>query len=172
MGTNHRKMSEMLKEMSELVLRDPRAIPSSEAAHVALLLANIAWNASVGLDHTIDGYRNVISSIEASRPNLWNELKSTDITTMIGELVRFKKEHFPDDQRRILTAGIPNGTIRVEWLPAADPGINPKWQMQLYGLVRVGEKQKAAAFLQESQGISKAEATKRVAAIAAELGVA
>jgi hypothetical protein len=30
-------------------LRDPGGVPSSEAAHVALMFANFAWNESVGL---------------------------------------------------------------------------------------------------------------------------
>ena len=37
-----RKMSEILKEMSERLLRNPGGVPSSEAAHVALLFANVA----------------------------------------------------------------------------------------------------------------------------------
>ena len=43
--------SEIMKEMSETLLRNPGAVPSSEAAHVALFFANVAWNESVGLDH-------------------------------------------------------------------------------------------------------------------------
>ena len=54
-----RKLSEVLKEMSEVLLSDPGKPPSSEAAHVALLFANVAWNECVGLDHAREGYRNV-----------------------------------------------------------------------------------------------------------------
>ncbi len=46
MAKRPRKMSEIMKEMSELLLRDPRKVPSSEAAHVALFFANLAWNGS------------------------------------------------------------------------------------------------------------------------------
>jgi hypothetical protein len=45
-----RKLSEIMKEMSETLLRNRGGVPSSEAAHVALYLANVAWNESVGLD--------------------------------------------------------------------------------------------------------------------------
>lgn len=38
------KMSAMLKEMSERLLRNPEGFVSSEAAHVALMLAKVAWN--------------------------------------------------------------------------------------------------------------------------------
>ena len=45
-----RKLSEIMKEMSETLLRIPSGVPSSEAAHVALLFANAAWNEGVGMD--------------------------------------------------------------------------------------------------------------------------
>ena len=51
-----RKLSEIMKEMSETLLRNPSGVPSSEAAHVALFFANVAWNESVGLDHAREGY--------------------------------------------------------------------------------------------------------------------
>jgi len=166
-----RKMSESMKEMSEVLLSNPRNIPSSEAAHVALFFANVAWNESVGLDHAREGYRKAWETIEADNPALWNEFKSNDIDAMIDELVEYKNTHYPDDRRRILTCGIPDGSIRVEWLPAAAPGVDSKWEMQLYGLVRTGQKEMAIRFLQETRGLSRKDATKRVAEIAAELGI-
>src|SRR3954447_4562102 len=110
-----RKMSEILKEMSERLLRSPGGVPSSEAAHVALLFANVAWNEGVGLDHAREGCRHVWETIEAENPALWNEFKSNDINAMIDKLVRYKQDRYPDDGRRILTCGIPDGKIRVEW---------------------------------------------------------
>ena len=170
--TAHRKLSDIMKEMSELLLRDRNKIPSSEAAHVALFFANVAWNECVGLDHAREGYRSAWETIEAENPELWNELKSNDIDGMIDELVEYKKAHYPDDRRRILTCGgTPQGTIRVEWLPAAAPGVDVKWEMQLYGLVRTGDSKEAIRFLQETRGMSRTEAAKRVAEIAGELGV-
>ena len=171
MTAEPRKMSEIMKEMLEILLRHPNQVPSSEAAHVALFFANVAWNESVGLDHAREGYRNVWETIEADNPALWNEFKSNDIDAMIDELVRYKKEHYPDDRRRILTCGIPDGKIHVEWLNAAAPGVDAKWEMRLYGLVRTGEREKAIRFLQETRGLSNKEAMKRVAEAAAELGM-
>jgi hypothetical protein len=165
-----RKLSEIMKEMSETLLRNPGGVPSSEAAHVALFFANVAWNESVGLGHARDGYRQVWETIEAENPELWNEFKSNDINAMIDELVGYKKTHYPDDRRRILTCGIPDGKVRVEWLPPAAPGVDPKWEMQLYGLVRTGEKEKAIRFLQDTRRMSRTDAAKRVATVAAELG--
>ena len=166
-----RKMSEILKEMSETLLRNPGGVPSSEAAHVALFFANVAWNESIGLDYAREGYRNVWETIEAENPELWNEFKSNDINAMIDELVQYKQTHYPDDRRRILTCGIPDGKVRVEWLAPAAPGVDSKWEMQLYGLVRTGAKAKAIRFLQGTRRMSRNEASKRVKQIAAELGM-
>jgi hypothetical protein len=166
------KMSEIMKQMSELLFRNPRKIPTAEAAHVALFFANVAWNESVGLVHTREGYRNVCETIEAENPALWNEFKSNNVDAMINELAEYKQQHFPDDRRRILTCGIPDGKIHVEWLPAAAHGVDSQWEMQLYGLVRTGQRERAIQILLETRCVSRAEAAKQVAEIASDLGTA
>lgn len=171
MPGQRRKMSEIMKEMSEQLLRNPVGVPSSEAAHAALMFANIAWNTTVGLGHPTEGYRSAWEQIEAENPEMWSEFKSNDVDAMIEELILFKKRLYPDDQRRILTCGIPDSTIRVEWLPPAAPGVDSKLEMRLYGLVRAGEREKAIQFLQETRRISRNEAAKQVATVAAELGM-
>jgi hypothetical protein len=166
-----RKLSEIMKEMSETLLRNPGGVPSSEAAHVALLFANIAWNETVGLDHAREGYRNVWEMIEAENPALCKEFKSNDINAMIDELIRYKRTHYSDDGRRILVCGMVPGKIHVEWLKPAAAGVDSKWEMQLYGLVRTGEKEKAIRFLRETRRMTRSEAAKRVQKVAAELGL-
>jgi hypothetical protein len=90
---------------------------------------------------------------------------------MIDELVRYKKAPYPDDRRRILTCGIPDGRVRVKWLNPAAPGVDSKWEMRLYGLVRTGKREEAMRFLQETRRMTRNEASKRVSEIAAELGM-
>jgi hypothetical protein len=171
MPEQERKLSEILKEMAETLLRNPGGVPSSEAAHVALFFANLAWNESVGLDHPREGYRKVWETLEAENPTLWDEFKSSDIDAMIDDLVRYKKAHYPDDRRRILTCGIPDGKVRVEWLNPAAPGVDSKWEMELYGLVRTGQRDKAIRFLQDTRRMTRNEASRRVSEIAVELGL-
>lgn len=166
------KMSEILKEMSASLLRNPDKIPSSEAAHVALFFATAAWNESVGLAHAREGYRHVWEGIEADNPALWNELKSNDVGQMIDELVDYKKSHYPNDRRRILVGGILDGKIHVQWLPPAAPGVDPQWETRLYGLVKTGDRMGAIRFLQTTHKMSRLQAAKRVARVAAELGTA
>ncbi len=167
-----RKLSEMLKEISEVLPSSSSNVPSSEAAHVALFFANVAWNECVGLDGAREGYRNVWEEIEAENPELWNEFKSNDIDGMIDELIQYKKAHYSDDRRRILTCGIPDGKVRVEWLNAAAPGVDSKWEMRLYGLVRTNEQEKAIEFLRETRRLSRQAAVKQVKKVAADLGLA
>jgi hypothetical protein len=166
-----RKMSEIMKEMSESLLRNPHGVPSSEAAHVALLFANVAWNESLGIDVARAGHRKVWETIGAENPGLWNEFESNDTDAILDGLVRYKRTHYPDDRRRILTCGIPDGKIRVEWLPGADPGVDSQWEMTLYGLVRLGEKERAIQFLRKTRRMTRSEASRRVSEIAADLGM-
>ncbi len=102
---------------------------------------------------------------------MWSEFKSNDVDAMIDELVQFKQQHYPDDQRRILACGMPDGRVRVEWLAPAAPGVDSKWELRLYGLVRTGEREKAIQFLRETRHMSSNEAARRVAEVAAELGI-
>ncbi|HQU44328.1 MAG: hypothetical protein B7Z73_08550 [Planctomycetia bacterium 21-64-5] len=165
-----KKMSGMLKEMAERLLRDPDAVPSSEAFNVALMFANIAWNETVGLGHARQGYRSAWKMIEAENPALWNELKSNDVDAMIDELVGFKEKHFPDDKRRILACGTtPETNVRVEWMAPAAPGVDSKWEMHLVGLVRTGEREQAIQFLQKTVRMSRKDALTKVASVAAQL---
>jgi hypothetical protein len=165
------KMSDIMLEMAQVLLREPSKVPTSEAMHVALFFANAAWNESLGLEGSREGYRKVWESIEAENPELWNEIKSNDIDAMIDELIRYKHEHYPDDRRRILICGMLDSKIHVEWIPAAAPGVDSKWEMRLYGLVRSGERERAIEFLKETRGMSNKEAAKKVARVASEMGI-
>jgi hypothetical protein len=166
-----RKMSEIMMEMAEQILRNSGKGTSAEAAHAALFFANIAWNECVGIAPAREKHRKVWETFEASTPSFWAELKSTNIGALIDDLVRYKQAHHPDDQRRILACGMPNGKVRVEWLPAAAPGVDSEWEMHLYGLVRIGDLRGAIRFLRETRGLSRNEAAKQVAAVAAGLGM-
>lgn len=140
-----------------------------EAAQVALCLANLAWNESVGLDGARDGYRAVWEEIETQNPEPWNEFKSIDIDAVVDKLMAYKVYRYREDQRRILGCGFVDGNVRVEWLPAVAPGVDSKWEMQLYGLVRTDRRAEAIQFLQKTRGVSRKQAEDEVARITAEL---
>ena len=48
------------------------------------------------------------------------------------------------------------------------PGVDSQWEMRLYGLVRTGARREAVLILEETRGLPRKDAAKRVAA---ELGV-
>lgn len=163
------KMSVIMKKMAQRLLSKPDNAPSSEAAHVSLMFANIAWNESVGMNAARDSYRKAWESIEAENPQLWNEFKSNDVNAMINELVKYKKINFPDDQRRILVCGFVKDKVHVEWLPPVAPGVDSTWEMRLHGLVRTGKSKEAIRFLQETRNLSHTEATEIVRLVASKL---
>jgi len=164
-----RKLSEIMKEMGQRLLKPPEATASSEAIHVALMFAKIAWNETVGFDRAREGYRPAWDVIEAENPAIWNEFKTNDIDRMIDELVQYKREQFPEDRRRILICGMVDGKVRVEWLPSAASGVDSQAEMRLYGLVSVGDRQRAIQFLQDRQQLSQREAEQKVENVAREL---
>jgi hypothetical protein len=51
------------------------------------------------------------------------------------------------------------------------PGVDSKWEIRLYGLVRTGQGETAIWFLIETRCLSRNDAAKKVAAVAAELGI-
>lgn len=169
MIANTPKLSDIMKEMAQRLLRDPDAVPSSEAAHVALFFANVAWNECVQLGQPREGYRAVWETIEAENPALWNEFESTDVDRMIDELVEYKKAHYPGDQRRILTCGTLNDKVRVEWLAPAAPGVDSRWEMNLYGLLKTGKTDEAIEFIQQTRGIPRKVAATQVPRVMADL---
>jgi hypothetical protein len=59
----------------------------------------------------------------------------------------------------------------VEWLNSAAPGVDSKWEMELYGLVRTGQKDNAIRFLQDTRRMTRNEASRGVSEIAVELGL-
>jgi hypothetical protein len=165
-------MSDIMKEMAESVLRNPRAVPSSEAMHAALLLANVAWNKSLGIPSSREGYQPILRGIESQNPRFWDELKSRSAEAMVDDLVRYKKTHHPDDGRRILGCTTPEGKVRVQWILPAAPGDDPSWDLRFFGLILLGDLKEAIRFAQKTWKLTRDRAEARVAEAIAGLGLA
>src|SRR5438552_828291 len=71
-----RKMSDIMKVMSDRLFRAPAAAHSSEAAHVALFFATLAWNDCVGLGAEREPANKVWQAIEANNPAPWPMIRS------------------------------------------------------------------------------------------------
>ena len=116
--TIHSKMSEIMKELALMCLRDPEAVPSPEAAHAALLFAQVAWNRTLGKD--MQSYREVLKVFLRSNPKLWSELRSSNSETLI-ELLRQAREHrFSADRRVVVVCGMRGENVHVEWCEERD----------------------------------------------------
>ena len=111
-----RPLSAIIKEMSLTVLCEPDLVPSSEAAHAALLFAHIAWNRATDLKARSPDYRSLLRQFEASNPALWNELKSSDPEALVAGLTAYKQVHHPHDHRQIVVCGMRGDNVRVEWI--------------------------------------------------------
>jgi len=116
--TVHPKMSDIMKELALVSFRDPQTVPSSEAAHVALLLAHVAWNRALGND--IRDYRKLLKVFLRSNPNLWSELCSCDTETLIETMRKAKEKSYPVDRRVVVVCGMREGNVRVEWCEEKD----------------------------------------------------
>ncbi len=98
------KLSAIMIEMAKCVLKNPDKLPSSGAAHTALLLASIAWNREV-LDERFQfdtQYLVLINEFEKECGAFWDELRATNCETLITFLRDYKKQHYPDDKRMII----------------------------------------------------------------------
>jgi len=109
------KLSEIIKEMACVVLKNPEREPSSEAAHAALLMAHVAWNRANGLAAGQSAYLQMLRQFEESNPALWSELRSADTESLIAELVIYKEQHYQHDRRHLLVCGMRGDKVHVEW---------------------------------------------------------
>jgi len=114
----NRSLSEVIKRIAENMLSKPSRLPSSEAAHAALLFAHAGWNRVLG--HPLDGYERALAAFETERPSLWRELKSRSAEDLIAFAEREKMCLWSDDRRVILVCGILDGKVHVEWCYESD----------------------------------------------------
>ncbi len=120
-----RKMSQILKEMAMTLLKDPGAIPSSEAQHASLLLSHVAWNRANGEAFTDAACREILKELEQSRPSLCNEFTIKDWKAMFEDLISYKKKYHPHDTRVVVVCGMRDpGVVRVEWRYRDQPAGN------------------------------------------------
>jgi hypothetical protein len=107
------KLSEVIKSIAVHMLAKPSRIPSTEAAHAALLFAHAGWNRALG--HPLEGYERALATFETERPHLWRELKSRSAENLIDFAEREKRRLWSDDRRVILVCGMRDGKVHVEW---------------------------------------------------------
>ena len=114
-----KKLSAIMIELAEQVLAQPVNDTSDEGFHAALLLAHVAWNRTVEPNEadTHGHYHDVLAHLERENPKTRGDLKSYDCEELIGELMQFKRTHYPEDDRFIYVCGTTQeGNVHVEWI--------------------------------------------------------
>ena len=113
--SDRKQMSAILKEMALTTLVAPEAVPPSEAAAAALLLSHVAWQRANGDQFPDNAYAGALAEMRRARPDLSKEMKSADPRKTVAELVAYKKQHYPNDRRKVVACGTCDGKVRVEW---------------------------------------------------------
>jgi len=160
------KLSAIIKELAEAVLSNPRVVPSSEAAHMALLLTHVAWNRALGQPLPEGQYRPVLEELEQTSPELWNELADNDVERMIERLMALKQARYPRDDRVIKVCGMRGGNVHVEWHDGKDvreaDHIAGEHLARAIELVMDGDEERAVQHLCRTAGMSPKQARREV----------
>ncbi len=160
------KLSTIVKELAESVFRDPRAVPTTAAAHLALLIVHVAWNRAVGQPLPEAQYRPMLEVLEQTNPKLWDELADSNVERMIDRVDALKRARYPQDHRVIQVCGMRDGNVHVEWyegrkLREAD-AIATQHLVRLLELVMSGDDAEAVRHLCHTAGISPEESHRQI----------
>ncbi|MBN2528467.1 MAG: hypothetical protein JXR76_18915 [Deltaproteobacteria bacterium] len=122
------KLSKKIEVMAIQLLNDTEAF-GIDAMRVAVRFAQISWNLANDDDAALESDLELKAVIDdsvagPSRSVIQNEFKIKDPERAISQLVKYKKRHFSDDNRRILAAMVDAdgyadsenaGRINVSW---------------------------------------------------------
>jgi hypothetical protein len=112
------KLSGIMKELAMMCFRNTKTVPSSEAVHASLLLANIAWNRALG--QNVPDCEVLLMEFTRSNPKLWSELRVGNTDALIGTMMKAKEHLYPNDRRIVLMCGMRESNVHVEWCEEKD----------------------------------------------------
>ena len=119
-----RKLSEIIIEIAKIgfkaAFRDQDPVPVT--SHILMMLAVEAWNREIrsGLVQTATQLNKTLEKMRAelslTQSDFQTQFISTDWETILEMMRVYKRNHFPDDTRRIVAcAYTPRETLRVVW---------------------------------------------------------
>ncbi len=98
------------------LLKKPDTASSESATMAVLMLAGAARNSAIGDNAMRDQHRKLVDQIDWDDVKPWAELRTADSEQLIAELVEYKREHYPNDIRRVMATEMsPEGNVRVHW---------------------------------------------------------
>ena len=110
------KLSAIIKEMAQRILKEPDAGSSEVATTAALMLASAAWNIAIGYNAVRDQVRRMADQFDWEDITPWVELRSGDSERLVSELVDYKRAHYPNDLRRVVATQLDaEDKVRVHW---------------------------------------------------------
>jgi hypothetical protein len=114
------KLSEIIIELTELVLKKSGREISSESAIAATVVASTAWNLTFDPRMSIDNAKSDVSKnlarLGRDNPRLLDGLKSRDPETLLNLATEEIRRSYPDDSRIIISCEHTlQGTLRVSW---------------------------------------------------------
>jgi len=112
-NTMAKKLSDIAKKMATSVLRRKNASP--EAVSIALQMTHIAWNYADEDYREEPGYIQGIQEIEKSILPVKEEFVMDDMEKLIERLMKYKRDHYPNDQRVIFSCEYQDGNVKVLW---------------------------------------------------------
>jgi hypothetical protein len=92
-------------------MKDPDGFHSRPATEAALVLASAAWNSIVD-DSAPRDQDQMVTQIDWKGVTPWAEFCSNDTERLFAELVEYKREHYPNDFRRIVATELKPGGER------------------------------------------------------------
>lgn len=87
-----------------------------ETWEAAIALTLFSWNNEIKNNSIPETYyKNKLKILEAKNPNFWKEIQSKDMSFLINDVLRKRKNFFFPDDKRLIKEGFVNihGTISV-----------------------------------------------------------
>lgn len=112
-----KKLSEIIIEIALVGLKRQKDM-HSEVVHILVFLAHIAWNRDVrnGAYYTDGEYLSQIDSFDMPPKVFKKKLISTDWESLITKMIEYKRIHYPNDKRLIVSIGYTEReTLQVLW---------------------------------------------------------
>jgi len=112
-----KKLSEIIIEIAAVGLKRQEDM-HSEVVHILMFLAHIAWNRDVrnGNYYTDGECFSFIDRFDMSPGVLKEKLISTDWESLITKMREYKRIHYPNDKRFIVSIGYTEReTLQVMW---------------------------------------------------------
>ena len=117
MKKNDKKLSEILIKIGKIGLKNQKYL-HHEVFHILMFLAHVAWNRvlSNGEYQRNGEYCSFIEELKIKEKVLKKALIAIDWEVIIEEMVKYKMEYYPKDNRFItLISYTERKTLRVEW---------------------------------------------------------